>query len=53
MLNFLRPSFIGRWLLVLALAGGYFCCGCYHDHHDDHDHWHDDHHDWHDDHDHY
>lgn len=52
MLNFLRPALIGRWLLALALAGGYVCCGgCWHHDHD-YDH-HDDHRDWHDDHDHY
>ena len=52
MMNLLRPAFFSRWMLVLTLAGGYCCCGCWHDHHDDHDGggWRDDHHDYHDDH---
>jgi hypothetical protein len=56
MMNPLRAVFIGRWMLALALAAGYCCCGgCWHDHHEDRDGgdraWHaDDHRDFHDEH---
>ena len=54
-MNTLRVARLGRWVLALALAGGYCCAGgCWHHDHDDHGRdraWHDDdHRDFHDEH---